>query len=338
MTTKTIRERINADVSFLLRHGMTDNDTDLWSTRAVESLEKFISTDKSINFAAIENFRRNQLFINEVPGYGTSLRDTIAGARRADRVLLRERFEVMRSEGDLELLRKYPIQMAGNPHVMEIEGYRFNKRWSNNIRYLNLSVCHLSEPLNAAPMMVMDIGGGYGAYLWMMKQEFPKIHPILVEFPEQLLLAHYFLASSYPDAKINTLEDAYETEAIDRSFFERFDFTLVPIDCFSKVESGAVDLVANFFSLGEMSEEWFDVYRNSDVFQGAKYLFTINRFFSKPTYGTDIDILRYRLDKYCKLYFNLSPYEQFFIRGKWKVLTQKVPYTSQFFEFIGERL
>ena len=338
MTTNTIFERIGADVAFLLRNGMTDNDADLWSSRAAESLKKFITQDKSIDLDAIENFRRNQIFINEVPGYGTSLRDMIAGSRRADRVLLRERFEVMRCEGDLALLKKYPIEMAGNPHVMEVDCYRFNKRWSNNIRYLNLTARHLGDPLNNGAMTVMDIGGGYGAYLWMMKQEFSKTHSVLVEFPEQLLLAYYFLAMSYPEAKINTLEEAYETEVIDRAFFERYDFTLVPIDCFAKIKGGAVDLITNFFSLGEMSEEWFDVYRNSDAFLGAKYIFTINRFFSMPTYGTDIDILRYRLCEYRKLFFDISPYERNFYRGKWKVLTEKVPYTSQFFEFIGQKL
>lgn len=334
---EVFRERIDANVLFLLRNGMTENDEDLWSSRAAGALDKFINQDKTSNFEAIENFRRNQVFINEVPSYGSPLRNLVSGNRRGQHAYLHDRLEVMRDEGDLALLKKYPIEMAGNPCVVEADGYRFNKRWSNNIRYLSLCDRHLREPLQSTAMSVMDIGGGYGMYLWMMKREFPKTMPVLVEFPEQLLLAYYFLASSFPDARINTIEEAYEADAIDRAFFERYDFTLVPIECFNKISAGSVDMAANFYSLGEMSEAWFDTYRNSDVIQEAKYLFTINRFFSQPTYGTDIDILRYRLGEYRKAYFGISPYEQYYNRGRCKFFYEKVPYTSQFFEFIGER-
>jgi putative sugar O-methyltransferase len=339
MRSTIIRERINSDVSYLLQKGATDNSSDLWSSRATKSLEHFISPDKTVNFEAIENFRRDQVYIIEMPVYGTSFLDTISGARRAGRVDMRKRFEIMREHGALPLLKKYPLQMAGNPHAMELEGYSFNKRWSHSLRYLGLSKEYLSAPLSkdSDNMTVLDIGGAYGVYLWLMKQEFKNIKAVLVEFPEQLILAYYFWASSHEGAKINTLEEAYEAEVIDREFIERYDYTLVPIDCYSKLTGGAADLITNFFSLGEMNEEWFDTYKNSDVFRNAKYLFTINRFFSKPTYGTDIDILSYPLNDYKKLFFNISPYDHYHYRGKWKILTEKVEYTSQFFEFIGER-
>jgi len=329
---KMICDRIEAEVSYLLQNGMTDNDSDLWSSRAAKTLEKFILPDKSINYSVIESFRRNQVFVSELPCYGTSFRDQIAGYVNA-----RDRYKLMQAEDDLPMLKKYPIEMVGNPRVVEIDGYRFNRRWSNNIRYMNLSERYLSEPLRNNNTAVMDIGGGYGIYLWLMKQEFPKTLPVLVEFPEQLILAYYFLASTTPNIKINTFKDVYEADVIDRNFFDRFDFTLIPIDCYHKIKGGAIDLVSNFASLGEMNEEWFDTYRNSDVVTKAKYLFLMNRFFSKPTYGTDIDVLRYRLHEYNKIFFNGSAYEQYHYQGKWKILTEKIPYTSQFFEFIGEK-
>jgi putative sugar O-methyltransferase len=232
-------------------------------------------------------------------------------------------------------LEKYPIDNIGNPVVYQTGDFRFNKRWSNNIRYLSLVSQNLAPVLEKDASSIVDIGGGYGIYLYLLKHEFPNCNLSLVEFPEQLLLAYYFLKSNFPDARINKLEDVYGASTLNRQFIDKFDFLLIPIECYPKLEADTFDLISNFYSLGEMSNEWFDTYRDSEAFKSAPYLFTVNRVYSRPTYNTDIDILRYRLHEYETMHFEPSRYERDYIQSIAKFFYRRAMYSSQFFEFIG---
>lgn len=334
---ENIYNRIHNEIKFMLNNAKTDNKDDLWSSRAAQFLRKYVDDDVNVKYDVIENFRNNQVFINESPSRSSILYN-VSGSIRGQKRFLKERYKVMCELGDIEWLEKYPISEVGKPYVVNIDGYLFNKRWSNNLRYLSLLNKHLDENLSSDSFVTMDIGGGYGILLYLLKHEYPNMKHILVEFPEQLILSFYFLLNSFPSAKINTLEEVYAAEYIDKIFINKYDFCLIPIDCFSKINDDCVDMVTNFFSLGEMSEEWFKTYRDSSLFSSAKYFFTVNRFFSKPTYGTNIDVLDYKLEVYKKLHFDVSQYEQYYYGAKWIIFESKIPYTSQFFEFIGEKV
>ncbi|MFC1462398.1 putative sugar O-methyltransferase [Verrucomicrobiota bacterium] len=338
MDREQIFARMKEDLEFLLSTCATHDSDDLWSTRMEEWKRKILTAGDTINAPAVESFRKSAVFINEVP-HVTSLFPVnwISGSRRAQFWLMRDRFTVVEREGDLEYLKKHPISPVGNPCFVEMDGCRFNKRWSNNIRYLSLSARCLGDVLSSGDARLLDIGGGYGIYPLLLKKEFGGVKSAVVEFPEQLLLTYYFLASSFPDAKINTLQAAYDAAAIDRTFIDEYDFVLIPIGCYGKIEKGAFNVVANFFSFGEMSEEWFHTYVDGDAYQGADYCFTINRFESRPTYPTNLNVLDYRLHEYETLHFQVSPYEKYTIRGRWVFWWEKLYYESQFFEFIGKK-
>jgi len=333
-----IAANLQVQIDGLLARGLTSDPNDLWSVRAAANIRKFIDSDGRLDMDTVENFRRRQVFVNEAPGADRrSLKDHLSGWRRAGWRLIEDRYDVMKEAGDLEWVRKYPIAMPGNPYVFEKDGYRFNKRWSHNIRYLSLAAAHLGDTLKADRHTLLDIGGGYGIFPMLMKREFPNVSPLLLEFPEQLLLAYYFIRSCHPDWKVNTIDEAEKAPSIDADFVAKYDFVLVPISCFEKIAPDFVTIASNFFSLGEMSEEWFDAYINSGPVRNARYFITINRFFSRPTYNTSIDVLRYGLEKYRKIYFEESKYELGYYEGRCKFFTKYIPYTSRFFEFIGER-
>ena len=337
MNEREIFANIQENINYLLKIGGTDNSSDLWSTRAGKNLKKYVSSDGRINEDEIRNFRRHGVFIVEMPNRNLPLPVWyLSGSHRGQRKYLSDRAKVMKKKGDLELLEKFPISPIGNPYWVEYQGCKFNKRWSNNIRYLSLSKKHLDAVLKKDSATVLDIGGGYGLYPSLLKHEYPKLRGGVVEFPEQLLLTYYYISSTFKDIRINTIRDAYEADRIDDAFFAKYDFLLVPIECFSKVDIN-FDLVSNFYSLGEMSDEWFATYRNSNVLAKAKYLFTINRFESRPSYDTDINILSYRLQEYDQMFFGISPYERYYPKVKCLFFHEKEFYSSQFFEFIGKK-
>jgi len=335
MNEENIINNIENELRFLTKEGFSAGNADLWTSRAGPALQKFVDGGGNINIENLKNFRRHQIFINEFPNYEPTIFNYIPGHRRGQFAYLDDRLKIMKTEDDQVWLEKYPIDCVGNPIVYESEGFRFNKRWSNNIRYLKLAAQNLAPVLSRKNCSIVDIGGGYGIFLYLLKKEFPDCRLTLVEFPEQLLLAYYFLQTNFPDAKINSLEEAYSTSEIDRAFIDKFDFVLIPIDCYSKVVVNTIDLVSNFYSLGEMSNDWFDVYRHSAAFKTAPYFLTVNRVFSRPTYKTDIDILRYKLHKYKTIHFEPSRYERDYIQAQMKFFYRRAKYSSQCFEYIG---
>ena len=131
-------------------------------------------------------------------------------------------------------------------------------------------------------IIVCDIGGGYGILLYMLKKLNFHGTSILIEFPEQLLTAKYFLKKNFSNLKINSMKEVYDYEDnFSRTFLKKFDIFLCPIDLFIKIDQIKLDLIINCFSLGEMSEQNFQKYINSNLLKNSKYFLSINRIFQR---------------------------------------------------------
>ena len=89
----------------------------------------------------------------------------------------------------------------------------------------------------------------------------------------------------------------------------------VPVDRFSWLREEEVELVSNFFSLGEMRRESFDHYIRSPLFKKAKSIYLVNRFvsapFFEPTYDNDLTILDYMTKSGEVTYFDIFPIHYF---------------------------
>ena len=118
-------------------------------------------------------------------------------------------------------MKKYPINPLGNPLAVKYDGYHFNKRWSNSIRYLSLAYQYLNEILSSGDGRIIDIGGGYGIFLTLLKQEFDQVKLAVMEFPEQLLLNYYFIANTFPNARINSIKEVFEKPKINKDFIDQ---------------------------------------------------------------------------------------------------------------------
>jgi hypothetical protein len=165
----------------------------------------------------------------------------------------------------------------------------------------------------------------------------PLSHHVLVDGYGQLILAHYFLAKTFPEARIAGFKDVIAAGEIDRTFINKYDFILCPTELYDLISPNSIDLITNFISFAEMTKQWFDKYMTSSPFKTAKYLFTVNRYDSFPTYNNNLTILDYSLHSYTKLHmrnciffnFNVCPVYLFFYKKKL--------YSSGTFEYIGHR-
>jgi hypothetical protein len=171
-----------------------------------------------------------------------------------------------------------------------------------------------------------------------MKKECPNASFVLIDFPEQLLYAEYYLRNVFTDAKIATFKDIKDLDVITQKFIKSFDFVLVPTYLTEKLKGGSVDVVTNFASLGEMTKEWFSYYINSEFFKHAEFFFHINRIHKDYGYGYAITILDYPHSDFETILFEVSPLFQFLYHTDDRIpLLVKKTYHPPVFNFVGKR-
>lgn len=328
----TLQEKINA--------GEHPNIMDAkWKSLTSTEPKKFINKDLTLNINALRNFRKLCIFVPDQPSRNPSLFNVISlisGGQRGSKKLLKESFVYLKRNNYLPLLKKYPCAHVGNPNVFRYNGYRYTLRWLRHIIFLGLFKEFLEFRLKD-DFTTLDIGSSYGIFSYLLKNEFPNGHNILLDFPEQLVLAHYFLGLSFPDAKIAGYKEISQLNMIDKDFIKKYDFILIPCSFYKKIMPHSLDLITNFASLGEIKREWFDFYLKSEPFSSTKYFFTVNRFQSAPTFDTDLTILDYPLSEFKKLDFKIFDFFTYAYFKKYLFLYEKKYFSSQYFEFIGER-
>lgn len=310
-----------------------------WERKLAVEPNRFINPDMTIRTEALREFRKVILFVSDEPLYKPSPvnpRNWISGQRRAIKRLLRDSFSVLEDLNYVWLLEKYPCSDIGAPYVFQYKGCRFTFRWAKHIQKLGLFRDNLGDKLEDN-FTLLDIGSTYGVLSYLLKREYPRSCQILLDFSEQLALAHYFLGMNFPDAKIASFNNLMDVECVDRTFLEGYDFVLLPWFLYHKFSAKSLDVVTNSASLGEMRRKWFDYYLKHEPFLSARFFFTSNRFQSYPTYDTDLTILDYPLRDFKTLFFGVSPIYSMIYMGKWFIFWEKVLPSSQYFDFIGER-
>ena len=334
---------INSDVQTYQELGLLANHAQelipKWDALVKEEPKRFIKDDFTVDPEALANFRHSQIFVPDYPVREVNhfnLRNAIGGERRGIKKLLKECLTVLKEAGCADLLLKYPCHPAGNPHVFKHEGYSYTFRWHKHIYFLALFNRFLSDKL-PPDFIGLDIGSSYGIYPSLLKKEYPNSHHILVDFPEQLVLAHYFLGASVPGARIGGLKDLAKGETLSRGFIEQYDFVLVPVPKYQDIAPASADLVTNFASFGEMSRTSFEYYLKSHPFVTAKYFLTANRIMSWPDYDTDLAIVDYPVwDSEKRIHFAVSPPFSNIYRydRRYLFFNQRVGYPP-YFEYVG---
>ena len=327
---------LKKDIDYLIKNdNLSKKNNDLWTSRASVSSKK-ISLENTQH--VFENFRANQFLINEYPPFTKNFFNNLIPYKNLVFKNVIKKFNLLNDEEVLLLKNELLFNKVGNPPYLRKNGISFNKRWIYNIHYTYLIKTFIKDVFKDENKIVCDIGGGYGILSYMLKKLNFSGNYILIEFPEQLLTAKYFLKSNFTNLKINSLEETFEHKHnFDNNFVKKFDVFLCPINLFYKINSLKINLVTNFFSFGEMSKENFSKYMKSDLLKNTEYFLSINRLFSKIEYGTDIDILDYNYHNFQKLYFAEHKFDVDYILQykRYFGLTKNI--NSLFVEFIGKK-
>ena len=312
--------------------------TSKWNALVKEQPERFIRADGTIDAERLRNFRRLAIFVADFPGFDPNrwfLRN-LTGGRRGMIRLLNDTLEIVKAQGYADLLIKYPCSPVGHPYVYRRGPYRFNYRWCRHIYQLGLLNRVLGDQLRGGLTTAMDIGSSYGIFSSLLAREYLGTHHVLVDFPEQLLLARYFLSSTFPAATFAGIRELGALPTIPRAVVESHDFVLVPVSYYERLEGGSIDLVTNFASLGEMTRQWFDYYMRGTPFVTAKWFFTANRIQSRPTYDTDLTVVDYPIwDPEKRRHFAICPIFSHDYLRRYLFWMERHP-IPPYFEYLGD--
>lgn len=297
----------------------------IWSERINQS--KLIE-ENELNIELLDSFLKNGLFVADNPKAG--------GLTEKEKRLFTHLLGVFKDNPDY--LVKYQLPKIGKPNFIQTKVPGADKeakvthRW---LKHLYSQVLFDRFLKNRLPddFVSADVGSSYGIFQHMMHLN-KKSHQILIDFPEQLLLANFYLSNAFPDAKICFYKDLKNAEKLSDEALKSYDFILVPISELDRISNCKLDLVTSFACLGELPRDLFNNYVQK-LFH-AEYFFLINPYAPKQgsqhSGGTDVTILDYPFidkSKYEIIHFDTSPIYKFGYGGD---------VFPPFFECIGRKL
>lgn len=340
--------------------------TELWQNEYQRAQSHLYREDGTIDQEVLENFRRYSILLhdlgpetayanwnprywykdflkNPLRGAKQFLRQHLNGQFRGNKAMMIRSFEILKRVGGLEILKRHDVsQTPGNSYCYRYQDCTINGRWPRYAYSMLLLHKHLKTTIEQDRKFVnLDLGCNYGAFSYFFFSEFPKTTHILVDLPDQIAIAHYFLSQRFQNARIASYLDFKNLPSLNRNYVENFDFVLVPITQFQKLEPGVADMMTNFDSLGEMTRQWFSFYLESAVFKKCRYFMTTNPFISSPwhdpTHGNDLSLWDYPWDDFETILFDVNP-----MLNQYTTIQNKYWYTieslsSSFFDFIGKR-
>lgn len=215
--------------------------------------------------------------------------------------------------GAEDLLVENPVHLTpGVSSFYEVSGTSVNFRW---LRYIYLLKRILDRQLLEDGGIWVDVGSYYGGLQGLVRKYRPKSRLVLIDFNHQLCRSFIYLSELFPNAK-HIMPD----QLLDNKDFRDLPsgaILYVPVSAYRYVADQTVDLVTNFFSLGEMRREFFNVYMRSRLFAESKKVFLVNRVVSAPyfekTYDTDLSVLDYVFPNRHVEYFDLFPIHHYLI-------------------------
>jgi hypothetical protein len=339
-------QQLESELELNRAHGHTFSSgvehTDRWNDWFSRGQRALFRKDGRLDPDVLHDFRRLRVFAGDNPIRDPSLRHPVNWLhpkRRGERELLRRCLGILEENGYTDLLARYPSPTIGNPHNFHYQGHCYTHRWFKHIYSLGLLREILDDRLGGG-FTAVDIGSAYGIFSSLLQQEHPGSHHVLVDLPEQLLLASYFLRLYRPDARIAGIRELLDEKTITRELIEDFDFVLMPPEFYERLAPHSIDLVSSFAALGELKRSYFDYYLNAPAFQTARFLATANPINSARMFeDSNVTVFDYPiLDPEKRLHFDIAqafihPYAYPKARSPFSYKLQKF---HVFFEYVGE--
>ena len=199
------------------------------------------------------------------------------------KVALLDDLRIIEESGAIDILLANPVDKT--PHVRDVYRrglYKFNARY---LRYVYLTnQIRKNDLLSQHRFQIhLDIGNFYGGLQALLKTYYPKTTFISIELPHQLFRSYLFHSELFPNTEqIVGLEQFSSFMSNPRR--EPAFVYLLPRDFDQIGDLCEIDLLSNYLSFGEMSEENFNRYLASKTIKRVKKFHFVNRFISNPRF------------------------------------------------------
>ena len=236
--------------------------------------------------------------------------------RDADKYLLstfRDDVEILSSIGAEQLLIDNPVHITpGATSSYFMNASSLNLRW---LRYIYALKRILDFKVLQKGSVWVDVGSYYGGLQGLVHKYAQDSKIVMVDFHHQLCRSFIYLSQLYPEATHITPNEVGKYSSLND--MPDGSFVYVPVSDYDKISNQTVDLVTNYFSLGEMRREYFDRYNNSPLFSESKLTYLVNRVVSAPffekVYDNDLSILDYYSKHRETKYFDIFPMHHYML-------------------------
>lgn len=176
------------------------------------------------------------------------------GDPRLHRYLVYTYFHLLRDRDVHGLLRRIP---AAEPVKLgmayEVNGCKISLDLLLSIDEF-YSLLELRPDLMSEPVIVAEIGAGWGRLGYVLKRVNPRLTYIIFDLPEALLISSTYLPRLLTGEEYRTYRQAREIPSLSRQAFFRSGVWFLGSHDLSRVQEGSLDVVVNIGSFQEMTE------------------------------------------------------------------------------------
>lgn len=147
-------------------------------------------------------------------------------------------------------LLRLPEPLFGSPLLISWRGRQITQDLLNSILEV-YSILEALIPTGKKPKTILEVGGGYGRVMYVMKHIFPQSKIIMVDIPPGIVLAQWYLSQVFPKRKILGISDFKKFDEI-KEQFAAADFIFLLPHQIELLPDKSVDLFININSFQEM--------------------------------------------------------------------------------------
>jgi len=145
--------------------------------------------------------------------------------------------DILTTAPEVQLLTTFTESPVGAPAL--VPGWPMS---SNTVEMIYWQ--HLLRRFARWPRSIMEFGGGYGAFSYLLCKQMPNYHYTIIDLPEMLALQFYFLSSSLPGREICPITNQGNLVSENAT-------VLVPLSLVDQMQVSTMDLFFSTFGLSE---------------------------------------------------------------------------------------
>ena len=141
---------------------------------------------------------------------------------------------------------------------------------------------------------IVEIGSGWGGFIYQFKKLFPNSTNILIDLPHTFLFSLNYLKIHFPDKRFLIIDDNLKNFNL-----SDYDFVFCPSNKINLLNNQKIDLAINMVSFQEMTSKNIIDYSKWLKANNIKNLYSLNRDRSK--HNTELTTVTQELSKYFHL-------------------------------------